>query len=125
MCIIMDMKNYKQRLEEELKVLEGELSEIGIKNPSNPSDWIPKMPEENISFADENEVADTVDDAQINNALVNDLEVRYNNVKKALQKIEDNTYGTCDVCGYKINEERLEANPSARTCQKHMNEDLR
>ncbi len=120
----INTEKFKKLLEEELTILEKELSVLGIKNPSTPSDWIPKTPEENISPADENEVADTVDDAQINNAIVNDLEVRYNNIKKSLQKIEEGTYGVCEIDNEPISEARLEANPSARTCQTHMNEDL-
>ncbi|MBU4480014.1 hypothetical protein KKG48_01035 [Patescibacteria group bacterium] len=119
-----DTEKFKKLLEEELVLLEKELSGLGIKNPTNPSDWTPKMPEENISPADENEVADTIDDAQINNAIVNDLEVRYNNIKKALQKIEEGNYGKCEINNHPIDEKRLEANPSARTCKEHMNEDL-
>ena len=57
-----NIKIYKEKLEEELQILEEELSKIGVKNPSNPSDWIPKTPEENNSLADENDVADTVDE---------------------------------------------------------------
>ena len=120
-----NIKIYKEKLEEELQILEEELSKIGVKNPSNPSDWIPKTPEENNSLADENDVADTVDDAQTNNAIVNDLEIRYNNIKKALQKIESGNYGICEIGKEQISEERLKANPAARTCSAHMNEDLR
>ena len=122
---MINTKKYKEKLEEELKVVEKELSEVGVQDPNNPSNWIPKKPEENISPADENEVADTVDDIQTNNAIVNDLEVRYNNIKIALDKIEKGTYGICEVEGEEISEERLDANPSARTCKEHMNEDLK
>ncbi len=121
----LNTEKYKNLLEEELSLLEKELSGLGIKNPPTPSDWIPKMPEENISPADENEIADTVDDIQINNAIVNDLEVRYNNIKKALQKIEEGVYGICEIDNEPISEDRLEANPSARTCSLHMNQDLK
>ena len=123
--MIKNTQKYKEKLEEELKIVEEELSKIGVQNPNNPSDWIPKKPEENISPADENEVADTVDDVQINNALVNDLEVRYNNIKLALDKIEKGTYGICEINNHPISEERLDANPSARTCKEHMDRDLK
>ena len=49
------------------------------------------------------------------------LKVRYNDVKDALHKIETTGYGVCEVCGEKIEEDRLEANPAARTCKAHMN----
>ena len=31
------------------------------------------------------------------------------------------TYGTCEVSGEQIEEDRLEADPAARTCKAHMN----
>jgi DnaK suppressor protein len=37
-------------------------------------------------------------------------------VTRALEKIEDATYGTCDVCGGEIPEGRLEVHPWATRC---------
>jgi DnaK suppressor protein len=37
-------------------------------------------------------------------------------VDRALEKIEDGTYGLCDNCGKPINPERLEALPQATLC---------
>jgi len=39
----------------------------------------------------------------------------------ALEKIKLGTYGICEICGNHIEEERLQANPSARTDKAHMN----
>ncbi|MDD2935090.1 MAG: TraR/DksA C4-type zinc finger protein [Candidatus Pacebacteria bacterium] len=116
----MDTKIYKEKLEAELKTLEQELQSVGIKDPNNPQDWIAVQPEENISPADENEVADTIDDFENNRAILNDLEIRYNDVKLALEKIEKGTYGMCEINNHPIDEDRLMANPSARTCKEHM-----
>lgn len=121
----LDTKFYEEKLEKELEILEVELNKIGRKNPSNPEDWESIQPEENISPADENEIADTIDDYESNTAILKDLEIRYNNVKKALQKIENGTYGLCEVSGQEISEERLKANPAARTCKEHMSIDLK
>ncbi|MBI2086800.1 MAG: TraR/DksA C4-type zinc finger protein [Candidatus Zambryskibacteria bacterium] len=56
-------------------------------------------------------------------AIVNTLETRYNDIKSGLDKIEHGTYGLCQICGKEIETDRLEANPSARTCIEHMNVD--
>lgn len=120
----METNKYKKKLEEELIVLEGELKTVGIQNPDNPSDWVAVQPEENISPADENEVADTIDDYETNTAVLKDLEIRYNNVKLALDKIEKGAYGMCEINNHPISEDRLEANPAARTCKEHMDTDL-
>jgi len=55
-----------------------------------------------------------------NAAILADLEARYDLVLEALRRIENNTYGKCEVCGKTIEEERLEADPSARTCIEHI-----
>ena len=38
------------------------------------------------------------------------------NVERALRKLENGTYGACDVCAHAITDERLEALPWAATC---------
>ncbi len=48
-------------------------------------------------------------------ALQEMLEREYHDVNKALKKIEDGTYGICEVTGETIPYERLEANPTATT----------
>ncbi|MBP9668768.1 MAG: TraR/DksA C4-type zinc finger protein [Candidatus Pacebacteria bacterium] len=54
-----------------------------------------------------------------NSAIVEELEARYKNVLHALQKIEEGTFGMCEVGGEEIAEDRLMANPAARTCVAH------
>jgi DnaK suppressor protein len=46
------------------------------------------------------------------------LEEKLADVERALQKLEEGTYGTCDVCGDPIAPERLEAIPWATRCVK-------
>lgn len=112
-------ENFKQKLEEELKVLTEELESIGRKNPSNPDDWEPKPPTENVVEADPNTSADKIEAYEANTAILKDLEIRYNNVQLALKKIADGKYGICETGGEQIEEKRLEANPAARTCAVH------
>jgi DnaK suppressor protein len=40
-------------------------------------------------------------------------------VERALQRLDDGTHGTCEVCGEPIPDEVLAASPTARTCGKH------
>lgn len=37
-------------------------------------------------------------------------------IDTALEKIEDGTFGECEICGKKINKERLKAVPHAKLC---------
>lgn len=40
-------------------------------------------------------------------------------VRRALQRVQDGTYGVCEVCGTPIPEGRLEARPWATRCVAH------
>jgi len=44
------------------------------------------------------------------------LDAKLRDVKRALEKLDDGTYGVCDVCGEAIMLERLEAIPWAVLC---------
>jgi DnaK suppressor protein len=44
------------------------------------------------------------------------LEVGLERLERALAKLDDGTYGRCDVCGEAIAPRRLEAMPDAVTC---------
>jgi len=119
------ISDFKSRLETELKVVEKELKTVGVQNPENSNDWEAKETEMDVmnATADENEAADKFEEYTQNRAINDALEVRYNNIKKALEKIEAGTYGICEIGGEEIEEERLEANPSARTCKAHISEE--
>ena len=115
-----DLVKFKKLLEEEKVLLETELSELGSRNPSNASDWVPVKPAGDEFGADRNDNADIIEDMQDNNAALNELEGRLNQVMNALLKITEGTYGTCEISGEAIEMDRLEANPASPTCKKHM-----
>lgn len=115
-----DIKYFKEKLEKEKKLLEEELSTISRVNPNNPSDWEATTTDIEVDRADENEVADKMEELEDNESILNQLEPQLNEVKAALRRIEDGTYGICEVSGKPIERERLEANPSARTSIKNM-----
>ena len=52
-------------------------------------------------------------------SLLEQLEAEIGDLDAALRKIDDGTYGTCEVCGKQIEAERLEAMPGTRTCIEH------
>lgn len=116
----IDIEYFKEKLEEELLLIEKELNDVGRKNPDNKEDWEAEPAEMNVESADSNETADNIEEFEGNTAVLKELEIRYNDIKDALSKIENGTYGLCEVCNQPIEEERLIANQSARTCKKHM-----
>jgi RNA polymerase-binding transcription factor DksA len=116
----IDVNYFKEKLEEELSMVEKELEEVGRKNPDNKADWEAEPADFDTDRADESETADKFEEYEENIAVLNELEIRFNDIKDALKKIENGTYGVCEVSGEPIEKERLEANPAARTCKSHM-----
>lgn len=117
----IDYEYFKKKLENEKALVEKELEKVGRRNPDNLSDWEATPPtDRDISQADENTLADSIEGYEDNVAIVNTLEKRYRDIKSGLDKIKHGVYGTCQVCGKEIEQDRLEANPSARTCKEHM-----
>ncbi len=115
----IDIKYFKDKLETELSLIEKELNEVGRKNPDVKGDWEAE-PSDDTDSADPNEAADKIEEYEGNTAVLKELEIRYNDIKDALTKIEKGTYGFCEVSGEPIEKDRLEANQAARTCKKHM-----
>ncbi|MBY0539555.1 TraR/DksA C4-type zinc finger protein [Patescibacteria group bacterium] len=113
---------YKKILEAEKALLEAELQKIGVRDPSNPSDWVAAKATDDSFGADRNDNADIFEEMQDANATISKLEVRFQEVSDALAKIDAGTYGVCEISGTEIEADRLEANPAARTCKAHMNQ---
>lgn len=119
----MDTARYKQQIEVELQTVTEELNGLGVHNPENPKDWVATPVGTEVGEADENVSADHAEALEERTALTADLETRYNALTRALQKIEDGTYGICEVGNEPIEPERLDANPAARTCIKHRDDE--
>jgi RNA polymerase-binding transcription factor DksA len=111
---------FKEKLETELKKVEKELETLGRKNPSNKADWEATEGNLNIDTAEDAELAEGIEVYENNSAILKQLETQYNEIKDALVKIDNGSYGLCETCQLPIETERLEANPSARTCIEHM-----
>lgn len=120
MNIHLDRQN---KLEAQLLTITQELSTIGTLDAAT-GDWeaIPDR-EESGGEADENTHADAAEDLSERTATLTDLERQYRDTKRALAKMADGTYGTCEICGVAIEEKRLNFKPDARTCLVHLNEE--
>ena len=117
----MNIDHFKKKLDDELKVVEKELKELGWKDPAT-GEWeaTGDTLEVMSPLADSNEAADQLEEYDERREELEPLQARWNELKQALEKIETGTYGTCEVGGEAIEEDRLEANPAARTCKKHL-----
>ena len=115
----MNTDHFKKKLEDELKTLTKELDELGWKNPET-GEWEAATADLDASATEEDELADNQEELEEHQAEIEPLELRYIEIKHALEKIDENIYGTCEVCDIAIEEDRLEANPAARTCLAHV-----
>lgn len=95
------------RLQDELAHIEKELAELG----ATPDGSVDVRFDE--GFAD---AAQTTSERAKVLSLIEGLQTRLEDVRAALRKIEQKTYGLCERCGKEINPERLEAIPAARLC---------
>ena len=68
------------------------------------------------NFADSAQVAAEQGE---NRSLYDRLRRELDDIEAALARMDDGTYGTCEVCGATIGAERLEAMPSTRACIDH------
>jgi DnaK suppressor protein len=118
-----DFTSHKIKLEAQLTNITAELLTIGVHDDVT-DDW-EAIPEhgEGTTHADDNTNADAVEELDERSATLSDLERVYRDTKRALTKLENGTYGICEVGGEPIEAERLAYKPDARTCTVHMNEE--
>jgi RNA polymerase-binding transcription factor DksA len=55
-------------------------------------------------------------------SILEQVEAELGDVDRALLRLDDGTYGTCEACGHPIGDDRLEAMPAARFCVSHQSE---
>ena len=116
---MIDKKKIKEKLEKERDVLLEQMKGMGKLNLET-SEW-ETIPEE-IDFpeSDENDKADRFEDFEARSSVMRTLEPRLNSILKALKGLSKESFGKCIVCKKDIEMARLEANPSAQTCKKHL-----
>ena len=116
-----DLTAHKAELQKEYETLIEDLKGLGRVNPDNLNDWETTPPDAEFDPADPNEAADKYEDYENNTAILDQLEMRFNKVKVAMEKIEKGVYGKCEKCNKEIEEDRLDADPAATTCIAHIN----
>ena len=102
--------DFRQLLEIEQRQLQSELSELGFGEKGG-LDYDP-------NFADSSQVTAERGEAE---ALAGQLKESLDEIDQALARLENGTYGRCEVCGVAIQPARLEAMPASRFCIDHAN----
>ena len=52
-------------------------------------------------------------------SILEQVEAELADVERALRRLDEGTYGTCEACSGPIGDERLEVQPAARFCIEH------
>jgi len=120
----MDLQQYKTALTKEHDLLRTQLQSIGALDPTVEGDWVSTPADTERTEADENIVADRAEEWIARAGELSELETRFNNIVRALEKIDAGTYGRCEICNEEIEADRLLANPAARTCKTHLNDEV-
>lgn len=110
------LEELKAKLEEQKNSVEKELENFAKKDPNLKHNWDAKYP--NREDSDKDEVADDAQEYDTALSLEYSLEIKLKDIKLALEKIENDSYGICEKCGKEIEEERLKAVPEAKFCIK-------
>jgi DnaK suppressor protein len=103
------VQGLRDRLEEELASVERHLEEHGAG--PNPEGSVRVDTDE--GFADS--AAATTERSEML-SMIEQLQRNYADIKAALERMNQGTYGKCERCGQDIPFERLEARPVARLC---------
>lgn len=116
---MLDKKKIKEKLDGERDMLLGQLRDMGKLNPET-GEWEATPEELNARETDQNDMADRFEDFEARSSMIKVLEPRLNNILRALKALPRESFGKCEVCGKEIEMARLEANPAAKTCKKHL-----
>jgi len=107
------LDQFKKQLEQEKLDLEKKLSNVADVDPLIKGNYNAKHP--NLGSSEE-ENADEVSLYEQNLSEEHEFEKDLTNVKEALERIENGTYGNCLKCGKEISKERLQIYPVAKYC---------
>lgn len=117
---MLDKKKIKEKLEVERDVLLDQIRDIGKLNPET-NEWEATPEERDSRESDQNDMADRFEDFESRSVMIKTLESRLNSILSALNGLNKESFGKCEICEKDIEMDRMEVNPAAKTCKKHLN----
>lgn len=118
---MIDKNKIKDKLEKERDLLMAGLRDMGKLNPET-GEWEATPEDMDYRELAQNDMADRFEDFEARSSMIKVLEPRLNNILRALKEISRESFGLCKVCKKEIEMARIEANPAAKTCKKHLND---
>lgn len=116
----LDFEHYRQRLVALQQQLETDLRRFEQDEQSlegGPDEPGPGQHWEHFGYGDHMaDDATEVFEKEKDIGLEQTLRAHLRQVRHALERLEEGTYGTCEVCGQPIAKERLDAMPEATVC---------
>ena len=103
----------KKKLERDKKNIEHQLSKFAKKDSTSKGNYKTQFPD---IGSQPDESAQEITEYEQNISLEHSLEDELLLINKALKKIEEKKYGTCEACGQEIPFGRLEIRPQAVLC---------
>jgi RNA polymerase-binding transcription factor DksA len=76
-------------------------------------------PPEPASFEHPADAASDAFEREKELSILDEVQAELDDVERALQRLDDGTYGRCEACGGDIGDERLTAVPATRFCLDH------
>ena len=111
----IDTDAFRRRLEEERARLVGAVEYLREENPGSMEDELGELGGRGV----DNHLGDMATvtyDRELDQGLEEGAQQTLSEIDAALRRIEDGSYGTCEICGRPIAPERLEAIPWAARC---------
>jgi RNA polymerase-binding protein DksA len=110
----VDTNRFRQALLEERERVTKAIEFLHEENPGSLEDESGE-----VAGTLDNHLGDTATvtyDRELDYSLEENSETVLREIDAALARIDDGSYGTCEICGKPIGEERLEAMPWTRLC---------
>jgi RNA polymerase-binding transcription factor len=111
----LDTQEFRTLLEQERDRISNAIDYLHAENPGNMEDELGEL----AGRGSDNHLGDMATvtfDRELDQGLEEGAQQTLVQIDRALQKIDDGTYGTCERCGKPIAEDRLRARPWATLC---------
>jgi DnaK suppressor protein len=113
--VTTDTSEFRALLEQERERIINAIEYLHAENPGNMEDELGEIGGRG-SDNHMGDMASVTFDRELDQGLEEGAQQTLQQIQRALAKIDEGTYGTCERCGKPVGEERLRARPWATLC---------